>query len=312
MGYRFACAGCGHEINVRFLDIGEEAACRACGTRALVPESATVADDAGVAAAQAAEASVPSFGINRTGDDAQASGSGDEGYVSPLRDRRRPLDSVSSIAGDVRSWSLWLFGWGAVSILMSGGFGAAFALVLVLMGVWALLFQHPAMYVVFGVVLVSAGLGNIFGPSTSGWSAFGLIQLIMAVNILRRYLRARKVWTAEQTEGGINEATRSTAQSKAEAWFPWIGLGLAGLTGVLLLSFAVLFSVAMAAQADESKLGVVNFEFLLAHELSVLAVAVCAASLLSKFSPRAPAIVGLVLGGIFLIGPFVLFALVTP
>jgi hypothetical protein len=268
-------------------------------------------DDGSVVAARAASPTVPSFGANQTCDDLANGDESDEdtGYVSLLRGRNsRSVGSIPSIERDIRGWSLWLFGWGVVSIVMSGMWGIAFAVTLALAGVCTLLFSHPAMYVVLGVLLAYLGLSNLLGAA-GGWSFFGIIQIVMAVNIFRRYAKARSIWKEMPASSDPGTPAVPASHQSAEAWFPWIGLGLAGLAGALLLSGLVLLSVTGATEADVGGFGVLEFELLLAYEFSVLALGICLASLLSRFRPRIPAAIGLGLGGFFVLVQVVLFML---
>ena len=48
MGLKFSCTECGAEIGVRFLQPGELALCKSCGSHQMVPSDAAVVDDASI------------------------------------------------------------------------------------------------------------------------------------------------------------------------------------------------------------------------------------------------------------------------
>lgn len=92
-----------------------------------------------------------------------------------------------AMSDDVHNWGIGLLILGAISLVMSSFLDPFWGGVMVLIGLLSFIIRHRFMFIVFGTALLSAGLSNFSGGGFGGWSIFGILQLVWAVQEFRKY-----------------------------------------------------------------------------------------------------------------------------
>jgi len=146
------------------------------------------------------------------------------------------------------------------------------------------------------VTLAWAALSNLIGFDI-GWVIFALFQIYLAFRIFHQYRRFQNIESEyiKITANGTNAGTSSTDQ--AARLFPWIGslLSCSSIIGLFLMMFIVIM-IAIGTEGTSDPPGYISFVEGLIVNFGVLGFSVSLSSLLSKFRPKALAIVGLVAG----------------
>ena len=71
---------------------------------------------------------------------------------------------------EIRSWSYWLLGLGALHLVASGFLDAPWGILLLAVGLVSFVFQEAAMFVIYGVTLAWAATSNVTGGQPVGFS----------------------------------------------------------------------------------------------------------------------------------------------
>jgi len=106
---------------------------------------------------------------------------GQQGYI----DGDAKVMSEASMAGDISSWGTALIIIGAISIFLADFLDPIWGGLLIGTGIFALVVKKRFMFIVFGVVLLLAGIMNMIVGG--GWMAFGILQGYWGVNEIIKY-----------------------------------------------------------------------------------------------------------------------------
>jgi hypothetical protein len=201
-----------------------------------------------------------------------------------------PTESHAKMLKEVRSWGLWLLGFGVLNLILSGLSGA-YGVVLLIVGLASFVFREASMFVVYGTILVWAATSNIFSGQT-GWIIFAVVQVVFAFVVFRKYARYRDAEKTLASAPGPQRASRA---------FPQIGcaLGALALAGLVITFVAAMISVVVSGGTDVPPV-LVWLEGL-ATGLAVLGLAVALASLLSGYRYKLIAVLGMVASSLVLL-----------
>jgi hypothetical protein len=223
--------------------------------------------------------------------------------LNPI-DSSQSTDTDAAMLKEIRTWGIFSLGLGTIHLLISGVLSAPWGILLIVVGLASFYFREAAMFVVYSVVLAWAGISNISSGQTA-WIAFAIVQLILAVNLARKFARYRAAYVKDIQDEGDSAGIDQTP-SRADELFPWAGcifggVSLAGL--VVVVVGAVIYG---AATEDGSVPRVLELLEELFVIFGVLGVGVGLAALLSGFGRRILPIGGIVAGALVLVFEVVL------
>jgi hypothetical protein len=195
-----------------------------------------------------------------------------------------------------RSWGYGLLVIGALHVVTSGILSASWGIMLIVVGLASFYFRTAPMFIVYAVTLAWAGLSNLSGGET-GWVIFALFQMYLAYSVFRKY---RRFHDAESNYAKLAtaDATLDTLPAeRAARLFPWLG---ALLSCSSLLGFVLVFVIVIVlAVVNEDAASVPEYLYFiegLVVNFGVVGFSIGLASLLSKYHPKALAIVAIVAG----------------
>jgi hypothetical protein len=201
---------------------------------------------------------------------------------------------------EIRSWSLWLLGLGVLHIILSGFLNASWGILLIIVGLASFYYRTSSIFIIYVVTLAWAAVSNLKSLE-SGWIFFSLVQLFIAFRVFQQYRRFRETESKFINLDPDNTNNSSMTKERAAHSFPWIGsfLGCSSMIGLGILLVLTL----ILASANGWKSVVPNYyvfiEGMVAN-IAVLGFAVSLASLLSKYRPNVPAIIGSIAGGLIM------------
>lgn len=220
-----------------------------------------------------------------------------------------PATAHAAMLKEIRSWGLWSLGLGALHVISSGFLSAPWGVLLIIVGLASFYFRTASMFILYAVTLTWAGLSNL-AAMQGGWIFFGLVQFYFAYRVFQQYRRFRDI------EGEYIQSTSMEVNSdvvkkdRAARFFPWLGSLLSCSSILGLVIFFVAIIVIMAQTQDPASVpNYFNFVGGLVENVGVLGFAISLAALLSKYRPKAAAIVGLVFGALTLLAELAIYFL---
>jgi hypothetical protein len=92
---------------------------------------------------------------------------------------------------ELRKWGVGLCAIGGISILLSGFLDPVWGGALIVLGLLSFVIRKSGMFIVFGCVLLLAGLMNLLGGGleSGGWAIFGVLQVFWGVQEFRRFAK---------------------------------------------------------------------------------------------------------------------------
>jgi hypothetical protein len=112
---------------------------------------------------------------------------------SPQNDMPETHPLVLSVKKDIQGWGKALIFIGILSFIFSGFLDFLWGVILVILGIISFFILEPAMYIIFGCVIIMLGIINSLTTST-GWSVYSLFQFIIGFFILRSYFNYREYY----------------------------------------------------------------------------------------------------------------------
>jgi hypothetical protein len=105
---------------------------------------------------------------------------------------------------ELRKWGIALCVIGGISILLSGFLDPVWGVMLIVLGLLSLVVRKCGMFIVFGCVLILAGIMNLTsgGPGGSVWGFFGIFQVLWGIQEFKRFGTFRKLLAAERDARG--------------------------------------------------------------------------------------------------------------
>jgi hypothetical protein len=111
-----------------------------------------------------------------------------------------PAQTKQELKNELKKWGFGLVVTGALSIFMPEFLNPVWGALLILLGILSFVIRKCGMFIVIGCGLLLVGLMNIFaGIESIGWSVFGVLQIIWAIQEFRRYARYRTLLRQEPT-----------------------------------------------------------------------------------------------------------------
>ena len=204
---------------------------------------------------------------------------------------------------EIRSWALWSVGLGAVHLLQTGFLDSAWGILLIVVGLASYYYRTSPMFIVYTVTLAWAALSNLVSLNPA-WMIFAVIQVYLAFRTFKDFRRFSKIegeFIQLAEENGIGSR-------RAQLSFPWIGalMGLASAFGCILY-WVLTFVLVATSGANSEPPAYYILLIRLVEIISVMGFSVSLASLLSKHTPKALPIIGIVSGG----GMILLFLVVN-
>ena len=215
-------------------------------------------------------------------------------------------DKHQSMLKEIRSWRISLIILGIIHIVSIGFLNAPWGLTLIVVGLFSLFFETSSMFVIYALTLFWAAFSNILSLAP-GWIFFAVFQFILSYRVFLKYRMFKQV-EDELMDLDQTDQENNLVSSRAARMFPWIG----AITGVVSLAGLVIVILTVIAFAFVGSVTEIPayFDFLIgmAENLSVLAIAVGLASILSGYEPKWLAIFAMITGGItVVIGVFLIF-----
>jgi len=108
-----------------------------------------------------------------------------------IEGQEAPSPARELMETELRKWGVGLMVIGGLSIALSDFLDPIWGGGLIILGILSFLIRHCAMFIVFGCLLVLAGLMNLAfgGVKSPGWAVFGVIQIIWGVQEFRRFAK---------------------------------------------------------------------------------------------------------------------------
>jgi hypothetical protein len=207
---------------------------------------------------------------------------------------------------DIRSWGGWMIVLGIISFISSGFLDSSWGVLLIVVGLGSLVFQTPAMYIIYGVTLAWAAVNNaLLGSGT--WAIFSLVQVVMAIQTFGQFRRFNKAYQAGKRAAeapvppeGQDIIMKDVIPPDPYAPFlSWLslGMGILGLFGLLaVLGFGILQNIFQpAAQISADVLG---FASGVAIDFNLLGFSAGLGSLLARHRFKGASITGMIAGGL--------------
>lgn len=217
---------------------------------------------------------------------------------------------------DIRSWGGWMIVLGIISFISSGFLDSSWGVLLIVVGLSSLIFQTPAMYIIYGVTLAWAAVNNVLLGSGT-WAVFSLVQVVMAVQTFGQFRRFNKAYQAGQRAAAVpvppdGQPTTQTDIPQVDAvqqnvippdpyapFLSWLSLGMGtlGLFGLLaVLGFGILQDIFQPAA--QISVDVLRFASGVANDFNLLGFSAGLGSLLARHRFKGASIAGMIAGGL--------------
>jgi len=194
---------------------------------------------------------------------------------------------------EIRSWALWSLGLGAVHLLQSGFLDSAWGILLIVVGLASYYYRTASMFIVYSVTLTWAAVSNLVSLNPE-WMIFAVVQVYLAYRTFTAFRRFSRV------EGEFIQLAEENrvGNRRAQLSFPWIGalLGLASVFGCVLY-WLLTFVLVTTSGANFEPPAYYILLIRLVDIISVMGFSISLASLLSKHTPKALPIIGVISGG---------------
>ena len=96
-----------------------------------------------------------------------------------------------TLKNDIKKWGLGLIAIGTIQIISFGFLDQFWGVLLILAGLLSLIVTHRAMYLLYGAIIIFAGLGNMLGGGA--WTLFSFLQLGIGAKQFYTYNKWRKI-----------------------------------------------------------------------------------------------------------------------
>lgn len=234
----------------------------------------------------------------------------DEVVARPPAPKTEPNSQIyARMQREIRFYGVVILVWGSLILLFGRGLNAIWGIALLLVGLVSFYFRETAILVVYGVALVWASFSDVFGLDGRCCMGIVLFQIVMTAQIFRQYHRFRSALVNQAAFHDL-ETSGALGPTRAARIFPWAGGTLGVLTlGGLVAAVGLFFVAALAKDAIWTTLFNATVQF--AVNLSVLALAVSLAALLSGFRYKLVSACGLVAGALVLLAYLGLFLLLV-
>jgi hypothetical protein len=217
--------------------------------------------------------------------------------TAPSRDWGDVVSAYNSMLSKIKSWGQALLLLGVVQMIASGVLSAAWGVLLLLVGVASFYFKDAAMFMVYAMTILWAGIGNLFGGGWI-WVGYGVLQFYWAFGLLREFLRFRHVQAEYATHVQSDPSKGAAPPMRARRIFPWASL----ILGVLVLAGLVVVFVLVALSSDVQPSNPLYILFDILPDLAVVGMAMGLASFLSRFPSKLVAAIGMVACSLVMLG----------
>lgn len=221
----------------------------------------------------------------------------------PLRSQPKASESIEltyqEMLRENRSWGLWLLGLGVIHLVASTFLDSSWGILLLIVGLASFYFREAAMFVIYGVTLAWAGIGNLMGGQIV-WSLFALFQFYLSFRVFRQFFHFNKIQAELTSRTGVSPGS-SLFRGRASRIFPGASclLGFLAVVGVAAtFTGTILFMFITGVEDVPSWVGFVSS---LTVNLAVLGLGISLASLLSKHQHQALTALGLGASAVMLV-----------
>jgi len=214
-----------------------------------------------------------------------------QGSKTPIsRDWGDVVADYSSMLAKIKSWGQGFLFLGVVQIIASGVLSAGWGALLLVVGAASFYFRDAAMFMVYTMTILWAGIGNLFAGGWI-WVGFGVLQFYWAFGLFREFLRFRHVQEEYATHVQSDPSRGVAPAMHARRMFPWASLILGVLVIIGVVIVFVLLATAASPDAEPSNALYTLFDVL--PNLAVVGMAMGLASVLCRFPFRLVAAVGM-------------------
>ena len=101
---------------------------------------------------------------------------------------------------ELKKWGIGLCAIGGLSVLLSGFLDPVWGVILIVLGGLSFVVRKCGMFIVFGCVLLLAGIMNLTSGGSGGsmWAVFGIFQVLWGLQEFQRFGKFRKMLAAER------------------------------------------------------------------------------------------------------------------
>lgn len=207
-------------------------------------------------------------------------------------------NAYQKMLSDIRSWGWTLVIFGIFHMIASGFLSLPHGILLIAVGALSFVAREASMYVLYAVTLAWAAIGNLTLGTAPGWALFGGFQVLLSVQVFRRFLLFKKVQKDYKESLATDQPEPVSPQpTRTDQIFPLASLvaGCGGLIGVLFGWGMILVT---SATAQASLLNVSGLATDVSMIIGVLGFSLGLAALLSDAPRRALSIIGTVAGAV--------------
>ncbi|MBN1310587.1 MAG: hypothetical protein JXB30_04140 [Anaerolineae bacterium] len=227
--------------------------------------------------------------------------SSDPNALDAILQMRTP-EAYLKMQGDLQNWGWILVVLGIVHLVATNFLSLPHGLLLIAVGLLSFLVREASMFVLYAVMLAWAAVNNLMTGNTAvGWAVFGVFQVVLSVQVFRRFFVFKKVQEDYNANFASDRLERALSQPKrTEQIFPLgsVALGVLGLLGTVC-GYGIILVVGTTQHTD--LLDVAGFGVDLALIMGVLGFALGLAAILSGTSRRELSIIGTVAGGLTMV-----------
>lgn len=241
-----------------------------------------------------------------------------EGPVVGLGEQEISLVEQRSAMGhatmltEIKSWGRSSLLLGVIHIVASGFLNPAWGVTLLVVGGLSFLVQEASMFVLYAVALVWVGISNILSTGLGLWTLFGIYQIYLGIRLFGKYKRYRD--HEQKHIASLEEVPAEIKVGRAAQYFPWVGSGLSvlgliifgGVWVFLFISMMVIYAETQTTNLSETLFTTLDLIAGVSLGLGIVGFALSLAAVLSKYTPRWLAWVGVVLGGLLVLIEIVL------
>lgn len=217
-------------------------------------------------------------------------------------------EDVEKMYKSIRSWAIFSVILGGLSIVAGDIFNPVWGIVLITIGILSWKVKIPQMFIIYGVIMGWAAIGNILSVITGEgvwWLGLSLLQVYLTVVIIKDYRKYRRIPIQKIYDGGRWPEKLAPPQDEMKivdrfAISSFIGsaVSIAIMSVSLMSCLVLLFFTGAASPAPEW----LFFIGLAAVDIAVLTLGMGIAALVSKGNKRGLAIGGIVISSLVLFG----------
>ena len=161
------------------------------------------------------------------------------------------------------------------------------------------------LFVIFGITILLAGLANIvvgIAESTYGWAVFGIIQLYLSIQEIRKYFKYAAA-TSDVCEAKKHDTAKPEEQSHSPFGIASFTLSLLAGALILLIFTGSIITIFVSGNIEENPtVNVIGWSVLLSAALSFIALVLGIVGILHKQRKKVFSVLGTIFSLILISG----------